>query len=172
MVMYKRGKNPSWVNASISAGAGFFIFALALSAIFDPKIRVLHALQALIYVAVIALTRRQSAWGFGAGCIIAAFWNYTNLFVTTFIRAGLEQVSRLFRTGRLQRPDLFIAVIAAGGHFLLMIACLGGFLRTRPDLRRLGQFAAGGVLAVGYFALIITTTGPQYVGPLKRVFHF
>jgi hypothetical protein len=30
-------------------GAGFFIFALLLSAVFDPKIRLLHALQALIY---------------------------------------------------------------------------------------------------------------------------
>ena len=169
--MPRSGKNPVWVDASICVGAGCFILALALSAIFDPKIRVLHTLQALIYVAVIVLTRRQSAWAFGAGCFIAAFWNYVNLFVTTFIRAGLDQLSVLFRTGQLQRPDLLIAVIAAGGHFLLMVACVAGFLRIRQDLRGWGQFVAGGVLAVGYFALIIVTTGPQYAGLLKRVFH-
>lgn len=39
----------------------------------------------LHYIAVIVLTRKNSAWGFGAGCIIAAFWNYINLFVTTFV---------------------------------------------------------------------------------------
>ncbi|HSB17093.1 MAG TPA: hypothetical protein VLE22_21765 [Bryobacteraceae bacterium] len=131
----------------------------------------LHALQAVIYVAVIVLARMQSAWGFGAGCIIAAFWNYINLFVTTFIKAGVQQFSILLRTGELPRPDLLIAVVAAAGHFLLIGACLAGFLRTRPELRQWGQFVGGGVLAVGYFALIIITTGPQYVGLLKRVFH-
>lgn len=120
---------------------------------------------------MIALTRMQSGWGFGAGCIIAAFWNYINLFVTTFIKAGVQQFSILLRTGELPRPDLLIAVVAAAGHFLLIVACLAGFLRTRPELRRWGQFAGGGVIAVSYFALIIITTGPQYVGLLKRVFH-
>jgi hypothetical protein len=153
-------------------GAGFFIFALLLSAIFDPRIRVLHALQTLIYVAVIILTRRGSAWGFGGGCLIAAFWNYTNLFVTTFIRAGLEQFATLIHTGQLQRPDLLVAVIAAAGHFLMIVACVVGFLRTRPNLRRWGQFFGGGILAVAYLVVIIVTTGPQYIGLLKRVFGF
>jgi len=67
-------QNPWWINTSILVGAGCFIFALILSAVFDARIRVLHVLQALIYVVVIVLTRKSSAWGFGAGCIIAAFW--------------------------------------------------------------------------------------------------
>jgi len=126
-----------------------------VSAIFEPSIRLLHALQTLIYIAVIVLTRRESAWGFGAGCIIAAFWNYLNLFVTTFISAGLEQVSILLHTGSLPPPDLLIAVFAAAGHFLLIIGCLAGFVRTGLTFGRLGQFVAGGSLAVSYFALII-----------------
>lgn len=166
--MWTSRRSPRWINASILAGAGFFIFALFLSAVFDPRIRLLHALQALIYIAVILLTRRQSAWGFGAGCIIAGFWNY---IAATFIKAGLQQTSILFRTGQFQRPDLLIAVIAAAGHFLLIGACLAGFLRTRPGIGRWGHFAGGGALAIGYFVLIITTTGPQYIGLLKRVFH-
>ena len=170
-VMGKSATSPTWINASILAGAGFFILALILSAVFDPKIRVLHALQALIYVAVIMLTRRDNAWGFGAGCIVAAFWNYSALFVTNFVKAGLQQLSILLRTGQLHRPDLLVAVIAAGGHFLLIIACLAGFLRTRPGPRRWGGFLTGGILAVGYLVLIVITTGPQYIGLLKRIFH-
>jgi len=43
--------------------------------------------------------------------------------------------------------------------------------RARRGLRQWAQFAAGGALAVLYFAAIILTTGPQYVPLLKRVFH-
>ena len=137
--------NPAWVNTSVLLGAGSFIFALIVSAVFDPRIRVLHVLQALIYIVVIVLTRKNNAWGFGAGCIIAVFWNYINLFVTTFVKAGMRELLSLFRTGDLPRPDLLIAVIAAGGHFMLITACLAGFLRTRPGARRWGQFLAGGL---------------------------
>jgi hypothetical protein len=98
----------------------------------------------LIYFAVIALTRRNSAWGYGAGCIISVFWNYINLFVTTFIKAGVEQLLELRQTGRLKRPDLALSLIAAGGNFLLIIAC--------------------------YFVATIITTGPQYIDLLRRVF--
>jgi hypothetical protein len=144
---------------------------LLVSAVFEPKIRVLHALQSLIYVAVIMLAHRKSAWGYGAGCIISAFWNYINLFVTTFIWAGVEQWLGLLQTGQLKRPDLALSLIAAVGHFLLIIACLAGFLRRSPRAREWGQFLGGGVLAVIYFAAIILTTGPQYIGLLKRVFN-
>jgi hypothetical protein len=164
------GTQSGWIRTSILVGAGFFIFALLLSAVFDPEIRVLHALQALIYIAVIVLTRRNNAWGFGAGCITAVFWNYINLFTTTFIKAGLQQLFILLRTGQLQRPDLLIAVVATAGHFLLIIACLAGFLRTRPNAKLWGQFVTGGALAVAYFAVIIVTTGPQYVGLLRKAF--
>ena len=170
--MSRPATNPRWINESIFVGAGLFILALVVSAVFDPSIRILHALQALIYVAVIILTRRGSCWGFGAGCFIAAFWNYTNLFVTTFIRTGLEQLMTLLQTGQLQRPDLLVAVIAAAGHFLMIAACVVGFLRTGPNLRRWGQFFGGGMLAVAYLVAIIFTTGPQYIGLVKRVFGF
>ena len=164
-------KRPRWIRASILAGSYFFIFALLLSAVFDPRIRLLHLLQALIYVAVILLTRRSNAWGYGAGFTIALFWNYTNLFVTTFIRAGLEQIWIALRTGHLQRPDLVISVVAALGHFLLIAACLIGFVRIRPGARRWLGFVAAGVLAVSYFIAIIYMTGPQYIPLVHKIFH-
>ena len=145
------------------------MLALFVSAVFDPTIRVLHALQALIYVAAIVLARRDNAWGLGAGCIIAAFCNYINLFVTNFIASGSRELSLLLTTGALPGPGV-IAVVAAAGHFLLIFGCLALFLRLRPRLKLWGQFLAGGVLAVGYLVLIVITTGPQYVGVLRRVF--
>jgi len=171
LVVSRAGQSPSWINIFVLLGAGSFLFALFLSAVFDPRIRLLHTLQALIYIAVILLTRRTSAWGFGAGCIIALFWNYVNLFVTTFFKAGLQQLSILLQTGQLHRPDLLIAVVAVAGHFLLIIACLVGFIRTGPGGRSWGRFLGGGALAVCYFIAIVITTGPQYISLLKRVFH-
>lgn len=161
---------PRWIQISILTGAACFLFALIFSAVFDPTIRLLHALQALIYIAVIVLTRRNNAWGFGAGFMISSFWNYINLFVTTFIKAGLDQLVTLLQTGGIQRPDLLIAVVAAGGHFLLLAACGAGFVRTRPKALQWGQFAAGGALSIAYFVAIIVATGPQYIELLRKVF--
>ena len=164
-------QQPRWIAVLILLGAGFFIFALLLSAVFDPRIRLLHILQALIYLAVIVLTRRNSAWGFGAGCLISAFWNYINLFVTTFIRNGAEQFWAFLHTGHLPRPDLAIALVAALGHFMLIIGCLAGFLRQHPRVRDWLKFFAGGALVIVYFLLIIVTTGRQYIPLMKKVFH-
>ena len=58
--MPKSATNPAWINASVLVGAGFFIFALIVSAVFDPTIRLLHMLQALIYVAVIVAPSPRS----------------------------------------------------------------------------------------------------------------
>jgi len=164
------GAHTGWIRGLILTGAGLFIFALFVSAIYDPKIRVLHVLEALIYIAVIVLTRRSSAWGFGAGCIIAIFWNYIGLFVINFVKSGVQEFLLLLQTGHLHRPDLLIALPAAAGNFLLMLGCLAGFFRTSPKAKQWRQFALGGVLSVAYFVLIIVTTGRHYVGLLKRVF--
>ncbi|HSP17678.1 MAG TPA: hypothetical protein VLV78_23235 [Thermoanaerobaculia bacterium] len=168
--MNERATEARWINAVIWVGAGSFFFALVVSAIFDPTIRLLHFLQALIYVAVVFLARRKSPWGFGAGVLIAAFWNYINLFVNTFIAAGMRQLVGLVTTGRLRRPDLLIALVAAGGHFLLIAGCAVGFLRTRPRLPDWARFVAGGVLSIAYLVAIIATTGQQYMPLLMRVF--
>ena len=161
---------PRWISALIWGGCALFMLALLVSAVFDPSIRLLHTLQALIYVAAIVLARRRSAWGYGAGFFIAAFWNYINLFVTTFIRGGLRQLGILFDTGQAPRPDLLIALVAASGHFLLIGGCIAGFARSRPNAGAWVKFVAGGVLAVSYFVIIIVTTGRQYIGLLHRVF--
>jgi hypothetical protein len=171
-MMHTRRAGSRWLQRSIVVGAGLFIFALFLSAVFEPSIRILHALQALIYVAVVMLTRRNSPWGYGAGVVVSAFWNYVNLFVNTFIRNGVEQLIGLLQTGRIARPDQFLALIAATGHFVLIVACLSGFLKRRPNAGHWSKFVGGGVLAMAYFIAIIFMTGPQYIPLIRRAFGF
>jgi len=45
----------------IPIGAGLFVIALAGSALVVPELRLLHLLQALIYVAIVILARRTAS---------------------------------------------------------------------------------------------------------------
>jgi hypothetical protein len=150
-----------WIRVSIALGVGLFLLALLLSAVFVPQLRLLHLFQALIYVAVIVLTGRNSPWGFGVGVIIPTAWNCLNLFVTHLFQAGAGQFWSLVRTGHVSRPETLMVMVGGVAHFLLIIACMAGFILLRPRLKQWGQFFAGGFLALAYFALIIATAAPR-----------
>lgn len=162
-------QTPNWMNRLIWIGAGLFVVALFASAVLDPTIRLLHALQALIYVAVSVLARRNSPWGYGAGCFVSAFWNSVNLIVTSFVADGLLELVLLLQTGQLGRPDLLVAVVAFTGHCLLIVACLVAFLHVPRRRRDWFHFVGGGIAAISYFILIIVITGRQYIDLLEQV---
>ena len=161
----------SYLEWLIIGSCALFVFILALSAVYDRSIRVLHFFQAIIYVAIVVLALRRSAWGYGAGCLIAAFWNWTNIVHTTFIANGLHELAHVLQTARVGRPDQLIAVVAAAAHFVLIASCLIGYFRikTRGAWEPL-KFFVGGLIAVGYLAGIILAFGPQYIPLLRRVF--
>jgi hypothetical protein len=46
-------------------------------------------------------------------------------------------------------------------HFLIIVACVAGFLHLRPRGKQWGQFFGGGILALAYFALIIAIAAPR-----------
>lgn len=150
-----------WIRVSIALGVGLFLLALMLSAVYVPQLRLLHLFQALIYVAVIVLTGRNSPWGFGVGVIIPTAWNCLNLFVTHLFQAGAGQFWSLVRTGHVSRPETLMVMVGGVAHFFLIIACMAGFIQLRPHMKQWGQFFAGGFLALAYFALIIVTTAPR-----------
>jgi hypothetical protein len=164
----KPATSATWVNACILLGSGVVVLGLVVSAIFAPEWRMLHALQALIYVALVVLTRRKSAWGFGAGAMVAAFWDAIAVFATPLLREGTQELSATIQTGSMPRPDLLLQLLAFGGHILITIACLVGFFCTRPGARHWGQFVAGGVLVICYFAAIVFSVGPEQAAGLFR----
>jgi hypothetical protein len=153
--------NPRWIRVSIPIGVGLFIVALTLSAVLVPQLRLLHLLQALIYVAVIVLTRRNSPWGFGIGVIIPTAWNCLNLFVTHLFQVGAMQFWSLVCTEHVTRREPMLVLIGGVAHLLLIIACMAAFLQLRPRRKQWGQFFAGGFVALAYFALIIAIARPR-----------
>ncbi len=144
--------NSRWINASVIAGSVMFCLALAVSAIFLPQWRVLHVAQAIPYVIVIVLVRRMSPWGFGAGVIMACFWNALLLF--------RSPVGGALVHGDVARPDVALQLFGALGHFVIIIACCAGFWRRCPARRQWAEFVAGGVLALGYLLVMVWAVGP------------
>ena len=155
-----RGGNDAparWTTALIIGGAGIFVLGLLASAVLDPRIRVLHTLQALPYFVVAALARRNSPWGFGAGTSIAAFWNYIWLH-------------QLMLPANWTDWSLLMTLLPAGGHFALIIGCVAAFVGMRPSVPHWMRFIVGGVISVAYLVTIVVITAPQYIGLLRQVF--
>jgi len=83
------------------------------------------------------------------------------LFVTHLFQAGAGQFWSLLPTGHVSRPDTLMVLVGGVGHFVLIIACMAGFLHQRPSVKHWGQFFGGGILALVYFGLIVATTAPH-----------
>ena len=152
-----RNAATKWTTILIIAGAAIFILGLVVSAILDPRIRVLHTLQALPYFVIAALAVKNSPWGLGAGTGIAAFWNFL----------WLHQVSQ---TASWTDPSLLMSLLPAGGHFAIIAGCVAAFVRTRPGIPHWMRFGSGVVISVAYLVAIIVAAGPQYIGLLRQAF--
>ena len=160
------------IDLGIVISALLFIFALIVSAYFEPRIRALHTLQALIYLFVIIFSLRHSKWGYGVGISIAAFWNYANLFVTTFIVGGVSKVFLFLSGGPAPNANALIAVFAALSHFGLIIFCMSGYLRLpNKKWHDTGILVISASLSIGYFATIVALTAQQYLFVFEKVFH-
>lgn len=159
----------SWINGMIAIGSAMFVFGLAVSAAFAPEWRVLHLLQAFIYVAVVILTRRKNPAGFGAGLGVALFWDF--LLLTTAGHDILQELRTLALTGRPQHPDLLLSTFAGCGHLLIIVACIFGFGRMRPAARQWLTCGFGAVVGLTYLLAIVFIFGPpQAVTLMKHAF--
>jgi hypothetical protein len=121
------GSSATWIWVTrvwIPIAAALFTVALAVSAVVLPELRLLHVLQALIYVAIVILARRNSMWAIGAGLTIAVVWNSLNLFVTHNMQRGLTLFWSLLQTGQMPpgpHPIVPMMVLLGGiGHFVLI----------------------------------------------------
>jgi hypothetical protein len=81
--------------------------------------------------------------------------------VTHLFQAGAGQFWSLVRTGHVSEPVPLVVMVGGVAHFLLIIACMCGFLELRPRLKLWGQFFAGGLLSLAYLGVFIATIGPH-----------
>lgn len=138
-----------------------FLTALLLSAILVPDLRILHSLQALIYIAVVVLARRNSAWGYGAGFSVAILWNAMGLFITHLIQAGAIAFWLWLRTGHAEQFVPMAVTLGGIGHFILIFASILAVFRFNAEPRKWWKFAGGSALSVAYFALLVALFRPH-----------
>ena len=154
-------KGPSSTVVWIPIGAGLFLVALVVSAVAVPELRPLHFLQALIYVAVVILARRNNVFALGAGFTIAVAWNCLEFFGPHLIQAGAVLLWTFLHTGQVRHVDTMMVPLAAIGHLILIFACLTALFNQTTGTRRWWKFLVGGVLVLGYFALVVAIARPR-----------
>jgi hypothetical protein len=158
-----------WISATrvwIPIAAALFTVALIVSAVVIPELRLLHALQAIIYVAIVILARSNSMWAIGAGLAIAVVWNGHGLFVSHSFQRGMTVLWSLLQTGHMRElgptPIVPMMVLLGGiAHFVLIGACLAVLFDRRIDDKQPWKVVAGGVSVLAYFALIIIVSDPR-----------
>jgi hypothetical protein len=145
----------------IPVGSALFVAALIVSAWALPQLRLLHFLQALIYVAIVILAQRKSAWGFGAGATVAVAWNSLNLFVTHNMEVGAVAFWHLLHTGQVQALVPMMVALGGVGHFILLAACLAAIFDRKPEQHKWWKFIGGGAVCIAYLALIVVIASPR-----------
>jgi hypothetical protein len=160
---------PEWL---ILIGAICFIIVLAVSAIFEADIRWLHFFQAWMYIVTIILALRHNRWGYFIGISAAGFWDYANIFVTTFFTNGLIELAQWVHTGHLARPDQLIAVPAWFSNFFVIVGCLWAYARL-PEKRTadISRFLLALVLTTAFFAVDMALFQPRYLEIFPRALH-
>ncbi len=169
MAIMRSLKAPEWL---LVIGGGFFIFVLALSAVWEADIRWLHFFQAWMYLAAMVLGLRQNRWGYFIGISAAGLWDYANVVATTFFFNGLEQLAQWVRTGHLGRPDLLIAVPAWFSNLFVVMGCVWAYARLpKKSFGDAARFVMTFVLTTGFLALDMFIFQPRYLGLFPRMLH-
>ncbi len=153
-----------WPELLIVIGSSLFVFILGLSAYFEADIRWLHFFQAWMYVATVWLVLSRNRWGYFVGISAAGLWDYTNLFVNTFLRSGLRWLAHWASTGQLTRIDQIVAVPAWFGNALVVIGCVWGYSRLSD--RSVGdwlRFPLAFTITTGFFVADVALFQPRYL---------
>ncbi len=160
------------INLGIAVCSSIFVIILGIAAYWDPAIRVLHAFEALPYIAVAVWSLCRNRLAYPLAFVSAGFWLWTAGFLTTFIRNGFERLAMLIRTGGVDRVDILIAApaaIATGG--LALLSLIGYLQQPARSRRDVALFIAALVIVPAFFIAIFAAFAPQYLGmftPLVR----
>jgi hypothetical protein len=158
------------VGNGIIASVAVFIPILAIAAVFDPTIRVLHLFEALLYAGVAFLCVRESKVGYALGVASGAFWLLMAWGLTTFVKNGFQMVVLSIRTLQLRRPDLLIAVPAWASMMALVGLSIWGYSRlTRKSMRDVGVLVFAFVAVVAFYLAIFAAFTPRYLEMFRPV---
>lgn len=157
----------SGVTMMVCVCAVTFVAVLAISAYWDPTIRVLHVFEAVPYLLAAAWCLRETKGKAGYLLAIAGggLWLWLAGTRTTFVREGFVQAGILLHTGRMPRPDILIAApaaLATGG--LVLFAGLGYARLRNKRWADLGWLAAAMVGMAAYFIAIFAAFTPRFLG--------
>jgi len=151
---------PEWL---VTIGGSFFIFALAVSAIFVPEIRWLHFVQSSLYVAAIMFSLRQSRWGYFIGASTAGLWDLLALFASPLFAEILDHPAR---------PDLVLQGLASVANLAVVIGSVWGY-RKLPDRCRqdIGRFILTFIVTTGFLIAATAILAPDYLVAFTRARH-
>ena len=154
-----------YVGDLLAAGcAVVFVAILAISAYWDPTIRMLHLFEAVPYLAAAWLCLRRVKIGYLLAIAGGLFWLWVAGTRTTFVSNGFTLAGRLLRTGHLERPDVLIAAPAAIVTAGMALFGLWGYARVRnKSVADLGLFVASLVFVTGYFIAICAAFAPRFL---------
>jgi hypothetical protein len=133
-------KRSSSTHVWIPIGAGLFLVALAVSAAAVPQLRLLHLLQALIYVAVVTLARRNSVFALGTGFTIAVARNCLEFFGPQLIQASAVLFWTFLHTGQVRHDETMMVTVGGIGHLVLIFACPTALFNQTTDTRKWWRF--------------------------------
>jgi hypothetical protein len=144
--------------------AALFVAILAISAYWDPSIRMLHLFEAIPYLAAGWLCVRRVKMGYLLAIAGGLFWLWVAGTRTTFVREGFRFAMRLLQTGRLERPDILIAAPAALATGGMVLFGLWGYARVRnKSVADVGLLIAAFVGMTGYFIAICAVFAPRFL---------
>jgi hypothetical protein len=159
-------------NALAIIGALIFIGVLFISAYWERDIRWLHFLQSWMYLVAIALMLRGNKWGYFIGTGAAFFWDYANVFVTTFLRNGLAQTQLLIYTGHMTRPDQFISVPGWVGNLIVIVGSAAAYIAMpKKQSSDLVRFLGATLATTLFFALSMYISQPRYLALFPALLH-
>jgi hypothetical protein len=144
--------------------AAVFVVILAVSAYWDPSIRLLHLFEAVPYLAAGWLCLRRVKIGYLLAIASGLFWLWVAGTRTTFVREGFRFAMRLLQTGQFERPGILIAAPAALATGGMVLFGLWGYLRARnKGWSDVGVLAVLFVCMTGYFMAICAVFAPQFL---------
>jgi hypothetical protein len=109
----------------------------------------------------VILARRNNVFALGAGFTIAVAWNCLEFFGPHLMQAGAVMFWSFLHAGQVQHLETMMVPIGGIGHFILIIACLTALFHQTAETNKWWKFIAGGVLVLGYFALIVAIARPR-----------